>query len=603
MTPPNRRHHRSALPLGGFVVAILLCLVGAPPAAATVRYAVPGGSSGGATCTSPGDQCSLRHVLEDVILTADEVVVMPGTHDVGSNTLYVRTGSNSVNIHGEAGQPRPTITGTVNGFVFSLCLSTCPADLSVIRHLKIQNLGVGGALFVYGGSIGNPVTIDDVEVVAGTGQFGNAILAFARLGVASEAIIRNTVAYAPNTNSSGNGAISGALNLTLRNVTAVAPNGGAHGLSQGPMCDDGAGCSGNTTTRVFNSILAGGPTGGDVRTNSSTNGCGICFGNVSLDYSNFDNSFVCPGCSVSAAGSAHNQTAPSLLVGGDDVHQQVGSPTIDAGVDDAANGSSDFDGNPRRLGAATDIGAFEDGHPRTTTEAATNITETGATLRGSVDPLGFATTYYFDWGPTTAYGNRIPATAVSAGSGSGAQAVAQDLGGLGPGTTVHYRLVAANTFGQVTGTDQSFTTLVPPQAQPPAGGSPTPTTQSAFAGVRLTATRLAVLRGRYVVLVIRCPAGLSSKCVGKVKLVTASAVTLPRLGTAAAAKKKLTLGSASFSVKSGATKKVKLTLSKTARRLVRAKRSVKAIATLTATAGGQTKKTTQKVSVRLPRKR
>ena len=79
---------------------------------------------------------------------------------------------------------------------------------------------------------------------------------------------------------------------------------------------------------------------------------------------------------------------------------------------------------------ATDIGAFEDGHPRTTTEAATNITETGATLRGSVDPLGFATTYYFDWGPTTAYGNRIPATAVSAGSGSGAQAVAQDLGGI-----------------------------------------------------------------------------------------------------------------------------------------------------------------------------
>jgi hypothetical protein len=44
---------------------------------------------------------------------------------------------------------------------------------------------------------------------------------------------------------------------------------------------------------------------------------------------------------------------------GRDFHELVGSPTIDAGLNEEANGPFDFDGNPRRQGASTDIGAFE----------------------------------------------------------------------------------------------------------------------------------------------------------------------------------------------------------------------------------------------------
>jgi hypothetical protein len=578
----------------------MLVLFGAvTEASATIRFAVPGGTSSSATCTTTGDDCSLRHVFEDVILTADEVVVLPGTHDLGSSGVVVRTGSNSVNIHGQDGQPRPTITANTSFFVFSLCQSSCPADLSTIRRLRIQNTGAGSALFFYGGTVGNPVTIDDVVAIAGTGTSGLAILGFAQLGKTSEATIRDTLAYAPNSASNG-GAISSEMNLVMRNVTAVAPASTGIAFTQLPMCDDGGGCSGDTGTQVVNSILEGGPGGADVRTTTSTNGCGACFGNVSLDYSNFDGVLNCSGCAITPVGFAHNQSAAPLLVGGGDVHQQPGSPTIDRGVDDVANGSTDLDGNPRKLGAAPDIGAFEDGHPRPTTGTAMNVTETGATVTGSVDPLGFATTYYFDWGPTTAYGNRTPATDASAGSGAGQQPVSQDLTGLAPGTTVHYRLVAANSFGPVAGGDQSFTTLVPPQVQPVSLPGPTPS-QFTFAGVRLTASSLVVRRGRYVVLPIRCPAGVTGNCVGKVKLVTASAVTLPRVGTAAAAKKKVTLGKASFAVRGGATKKVRVTLSRQARRLLKARRAVKAVVTLTATANGQTKTRRQKVTIRLPR--
>ena len=564
------------------ITAILVFFAVSAQASATTRYAVPGGSSSDATCVSLSAQCSLRHVLEDVILTADDVVVMPGTYDLGTNGVSVRSGSNSVSIHGAEGQPRPTITADSASAVFQLCLSSCPADLSTIRHLKFENTGTGSALLFYGGSAGNPVSIDDVEAVAGTNSSSWAILGWAQASGASEVTIRNTVAYAPNSGPNG-GAIGTEMNLAMRNVTAFAPGGTA--LLQMAMCDVGS-CIANASGQVFNSILAG---GADVK----TTGNGLYFGTASLDYSNYDTIVNCTGCSVSAVGSNHNQSAPPLLAGGSDFHQQPGSPTIDAGVDAVANGSADPDGNPRKLGAATDIGAFEDGHPRATTDAATNVTASGATLHGSVNPLGFATTYYFDWGTTTAYGNRIPATALSAGSGADAQPVAQDLTGLAPGTTVHYRLVAENSFGPAAGADRSFTTVAPDSGSAPQPGSApiaAPATQFTFGGVRLTARSVIAKRGRYVLLPIRCPAGVAGNCVGKVTL-TASSST----------KKKLVLGSASFSIRSGATKSVKVQLSRTARKLLTAKRSVQALATLTATASGQKKSRAQKLTVKLPR--
>jgi hypothetical protein len=451
------------------VAALVLaaCLGAAGQAQAVTRYAVPGGTAGDAMCLSPAAGCSLNEVLENVIATGDEVVVTPGNYDLGTQGVYMKSGPTSVNVHGEDGQPRPTIfsTPTIGGTTFATCPNTsCAGDGKVLRHLRIENRGNGSALYFVGGTPADPLVVDDVVAIGGASNASAAIFAVAMPPAISAASIRNTTAYAPSPAPNTNAIIS-ELSLTLRNVTAVAPAANGVGMIQTGNCEPGD-CSANATSTVVNSILSGGLA--DVRTTVSAIGCGTgCVGNLAIDYSNFDQIANCTGCTTSAPGSAHNQTAAPLLVdfAGGDFHQLAGSPTVDAGVDDPANGTADLDGNPRTLGAATDIGAYEDGHPRAVTAAAANVSQTGATLMGSVDPVGFATTYFFEWGPTDAYGNRVPATDASAGSATTPQPVSADLGGLTAGMTVHYRLVATNAFGTVSGGDRSFTTLVP---APPA---------------------------------------------------------------------------------------------------------------------------------------
>jgi hypothetical protein len=107
------------------------------------------------------------------------------------------------------------------------------------------------------------------------------------------------------------------------------------------------------------------------------------------------------------------------------------------------------------------------GPPWVATNPATQITSTSATLTGSVTPVGTPTTYHFEYGTSTSYGSSAPAPNASAGSGTSEQQETLDLSGLAPGTTYHYRLVAAatNSSGPVTettitdGPDQTFTTL------------------------------------------------------------------------------------------------------------------------------------------------
>lgn len=89
----------------------------------------------------------------------------------------------------------------------------------------------------------------------------------------------------------------------------------------------------------------------------------------------------------------------------------------------------------------------------------TDRTATEITLRGSVNPFGLASTYYFEYGTTAAYGSRAPADFdAPAGAGTKALHVKQALSALQPGTTYHYRLVAANSAGSAATTDATFTT-------------------------------------------------------------------------------------------------------------------------------------------------
>ena len=104
-----------------------------------------------------------------------------------------------------------------------------------------------------------------------------------------------------------------------------------------------------------------------------------------------------------------------------------------------------------------------------TTQAATNVTATSATLNGHVFPDQSVTTYfYFQYGTTTAYGTQTPTEGPVNGTDKD---VSTAVSGLAPSTTYHYRIAATNTDGTSYGDDMTFTT--------PAAGAPPGNSQNA----------------------------------------------------------------------------------------------------------------------------
>jgi hypothetical protein len=98
--------------------------------------------------------------------------------------------------------------------------------------------------------------------------------------------------------------------------------------------------------------------------------------------------------------------------------------------------------------------------PVATTGSTTSIGQSTATVVGTVNPNGQATSYYFRYGTTNSYGTQtIPA---HAGSGSNPVAVHANLFGLSVNTTYHYQLVAQSSAGTSFGADQTLTTTPTP---------------------------------------------------------------------------------------------------------------------------------------------
>jgi phosphodiesterase/alkaline phosphatase D-like protein len=109
--------------------------------------------------------------------------------------------------------------------------------------------------------------------------------------------------------------------------------------------------------------------------------------------------------------------------------------------------------------------------PIATTGDASALTDTQASLAGTVDPQGELTSYAFQYGTTTAYGQQTALT--SAGSGTADVPVRADLAGLTPGTTYHYRVIATNASGTTVGVDRTFRTTGAAPAPSPAPSATT----------------------------------------------------------------------------------------------------------------------------------
>jgi polysaccharide biosynthesis protein PslG len=95
--------------------------------------------------------------------------------------------------------------------------------------------------------------------------------------------------------------------------------------------------------------------------------------------------------------------------------------------------------------------------PLVATGAATSIGTTSVTLNGTVNAENQPTTYHFEYGTTTRYGSRTQPDQTVSPTDYASHSVAANVGGLKPGATYHYRLVATNATGTTQGVDRAFT--------------------------------------------------------------------------------------------------------------------------------------------------
>jgi hypothetical protein len=118
--------------------------------------------------------------------------------------------------------------------------------------------------------------------------------------------------------------------------------------------------------------------------------------------------------------------------------------------------------------------------PGIESETVSDVAATSATFNAEIDPNGGPTSYYFEYGPTTAYDSTVPGEAI--GSGNSTAAVSQHVQqGLAAGTVYHYRVVAVSEVSSEVdhkretrvetfyGSDQTFKTQGPGEFALPDG--------------------------------------------------------------------------------------------------------------------------------------
>jgi hypothetical protein len=356
-----------------------------------------------------------------------------------------------------------------------------------------------GDQFEHGLIVESGSSLSDVEVDQGA---GNAWTALTAVGASVDRVIAKGAAAGASTVVIANSTIRNSIVVasgidgvaletlgngnnpagTYRNVTAIATGNLGTAIRAWAVL-------GSVNVLARNVIARGGP--GDYgiiarAVNADTTAT------ITVSHSNF-NATSADGAGASILDGGANQTAAPAFVNAaaGDYHQAPGSPTIDAGLSEFVDGNVDIDGDPREIDTI-DIGADEYVvAPLASTGLATAVTDHSATLGGSVNANGASTSYWFDYGPTTAYGSSTPAT--DAGTGTSAVSATATVSGLTPATTYHYRLVATNSGVTTKGADLTFTTASSPQSAPPAstptgGGATTPSgpqPTSVFAGVSL----------------------------------------------------------------------------------------------------------------------
>jgi len=282
----------------------------------------------------------------------------------------------------------------------------------------------------------------------------------------------NNSAFTGNSAGHGGGAANSFLNHCIfTNNVATYPNNGFGGAAYDSFLKNclvrsniaeygGGGINGGwavNCTIVQNSARFGGGASNCALTNT------ILYYNSALDRPNYYNQTLSRCCTEPPSGNSFSNAPLFVNAVGGNFQLTDLSLCVNAGENAVAPTGVDFAGNPRLVGTAVDIGAFElqtpfqlPTGPFTHTQAARAIYATNATLAGAVVPRGLPTVTWFEWGT---FGNFNQRTAPqSAGSGEGLVTLSTNLSNLTPRGIYQFRLVASNALGVVTGIPQFFTT-------------------------------------------------------------------------------------------------------------------------------------------------
>jgi hypothetical protein len=166
--------------------------------------------------------------------------------------------------------------------------------------------------------------------------------------------------------------------------------------------------------------------------------------------------------------------------------------------------------------------------PTASTGKALQVSYGSAVLTGSVNPRGLDASYYFQYGPTKAYGGQ--SAIADAGAGIHTVGVALPVGGLQPLTVYHFRLVAVSAAGVAFGADRTLLTTKVPLSLAILS-SPNPVLFGGTAIVQGTLSGTGNANQAVVVQVNPLPAAAGFASVGNAELTTAAGgFSFPLLG-------------------------------------------------------------------------
>ncbi len=476
-------------------------------------------------CTTTDASCSLRQAIESAS-DGDTIVLPAGTYTL--SLPYGQTApldgalkiSTSVTIEGPTTGPAAVITadylGGFNDRLIDITAGSPTFDDLSIENGSVPSSTTGGAAILDQSS--GTTTLDNVVISHdGTNLIGGAVYA------EDGALDIKDSAFADDNGYYGGGLYVGGATVTATNDTfsddttnaggsggAIYIAGGTVNLTNSTVVGSGFASNrgGGITNHIGTASLLSDTLAGNVRGSLETDdGTTTVQDTIIGDgFSDGDGNCVAPGLTD----NSDDMTAAAITHDlGDNVDQdgscgengdgdRTGDPNLAPLADNGGpteteallQGSVAFNLPAASSCPATDQrgvtrpsggcqpGAFQAqfvGAPTTaTTDAATDVTATDATLNATINLDTEAGAYFFNWG--TASDDLVNTTPLTAAGVLGSDtAVTEDFPDLSPDTTYYVQAVAENATGESTGTVESFTTPGGSTATGPTVSDPTAT--------------------------------------------------------------------------------------------------------------------------------